>query len=61
VIESLVELVGIEPTTSSLRMMESAVHSVRVSNHLPRSNGEIGSFYWNVIGTCGSQVVRLNP
>ena len=31
----MVELVGIEPTTSSLRTMRSSFHRVNVSSHLP--------------------------
>ena len=59
-IENLVELVGIEPTTSSLRTMRSAVHEDCIFKHLYRSRAENESIYWNVNGTCGDQVVRLN-
>ena len=60
-LENLVELVGIEPTTSSLRTMRSPVNHGGVFNRLPQSDKGNDSIYWNVIGTCGSQVVRLNP
>jgi hypothetical protein len=60
VIENLVELVGIEPTASSLRTMQSSAHPAFIFKHLPQSNSKMGSVFWNVFGTCGSQVVRLN-
>jgi hypothetical protein len=61
VIENLVELVGIEPTTSSLRTMKSAVHQDCIFKHLYPPDVENHSIYWNVNGTCGDQVVRHNP
>jgi hypothetical protein len=60
VLENLVELVGIEPTTSSLRTINSPVHRIRSFKELHRPNPEIGSSLWNVFGTCGRHVVCLN-
>ncbi len=46
-IENLVELVGIEPTTSSLRTMQSSVHQDCIFKHLYRTRAENESIYWN--------------
>jgi hypothetical protein len=45
---------GIEPTTSSLRMMQSPISSACIINYLSRQNSKINPFNWNVNGTCGT-------
>jgi len=54
VIENMVELVGLEPTTSSLRTMHSSALRAFLFNHLLRSESKTKSVFWNVFGTCGS-------
>jgi len=53
-IENMVELVGIEPTTSSLRTMLSPAHLASSFNHIEELEAGNGSIFWNVFGTCGS-------
>jgi hypothetical protein len=50
----MVELVGIEPTTSSLRTMLSPAHLASSFNHIEELEAGNGSIFWNVFGTCGS-------
>src|SRR5437763_375653 len=40
--------------------MKSPACHTSIFNILARSFSQMGEIYWNVIGTCGSQSVRLN-
>jgi hypothetical protein len=50
-LKNLVELVGIEPTTSSLRTMRSPSNPRCFFSHLPNVRGKNSPNYWDVIGT----------
>ena len=51
VIENMVELVGIEPTTSSLRTMRSPSYPPFLFNRLPLVQGKNSLNNWYVFGT----------
>jgi hypothetical protein len=55
----MVELVGIEPTTSSLRTMQSPVDQDHVCNSLQRSHAQLEQFIGTYLERAEAKVVRL--